>query len=109
LCVRYVWSHPEAVITQRLEARVRRDFGPADADVVLALLAEIGPDLVGLQEDLEQTERVLAAIVLVADGNSQRFLSAAESARRDWRNVLMGAELGNEGWRNRLAEVLGPA
>jgi hypothetical protein len=97
------------MITQRLEARVRRDFGPSDADVVLTMLAELCPDLPDFRKDSEGTERVLAAVVVFADGNSQRFLDAAALALIDWRDVLMAAGLANESWRNDLAEALGPA
>lgn len=97
------------MITQRLEARVRRDFGPSEADTVLAMLAELGLDLPDFQKNPEGMERVLAAVVLVADGNSQQFLSAAELALADGRDVLMEAGLAHENWQNRLVDVLGPA
>jgi hypothetical protein len=71
------------------------------------MLAELCPDL--NMQSPEGAERVLAAFVLLADGDSQELLSAAALALRDWRDVLMGAGLANENWRNRLAEMLGPA
>jgi hypothetical protein len=45
LCVRHGCSRTQAMISHRLEARVRRDFGPSEADVVLTVLAELCPDL----------------------------------------------------------------
>jgi hypothetical protein len=53
LRVRQVWDHHQVMITQRLEARVRRDFGPSEADVVLTMLAELCPEL----PDFRKTRR----------------------------------------------------
>jgi hypothetical protein len=51
----------------------------------------------------EEPERIQAAVVLLAGGDSRRFLSAA-----DWRDVLVAAGLAGADWRDRLAVALGP-
>jgi hypothetical protein len=90
----------------RLERRVRRDFpAPGSAQEVLRLLAEL-PHETG--DAAHGTERVQAAIVLVAKGDLARFRQALASSRRDWRDVLVAADLADDGWPARLAHELGP-
>jgi hypothetical protein len=88
--------------TQRLLDRIRRDFSPREAEAVIALLDELDDhdgDEIGL-------ERVQAAVVILARGDSRRFLAAAALATRDWRDVLVAAGLHHEDWQDRLTEAL---
>jgi len=93
------------MLTQRLVARVRRDFQPAGVDAVVGRLE--GLTLPFLEGDDEGTERVRAAVVLLADGDLRRLDEAAALAEQDWRDVLVAAGLANEDWRERLAAALG--
>ena len=89
------------MLTERLVAKVRRDFPAAEAETVLVMLesAGEGPDDSG-------RERVQAAVVVLADGDSGRFLDALALAGRDWRDVLVAAELAEADWRERVARLL---
>jgi hypothetical protein len=91
--------------TQRLVDKIRRDFSSKEADTVLELLDELGT--YGGELDDDQHERVQAAIVLFANGDSRRFLQALAWAEGDWRDALVQGELAHEDWPERLARALG--
>jgi hypothetical protein len=92
----------------RLERRVRRDFpGPGSADSVLQLLAEL-PRRAGYDPEALASERVRAAIVLLADGDAGRLRQEIDLALEDWRDVLAAAGLADEDWPARLDQELGP-
>ena len=90
------------VVTDRLAARVRMDFGES-ADEILRRLESLQLPLIESQGETG-LERVQAAIVLLAGGDFNRF---DKEARRDWRDVLVASGLGNEGWPGILDEALG--
>ena len=93
------------MVSNRLRAYVRRRFAPDEIGPIFNLLAE------AVYEEQESTaegiERIQAAIVLLADGDSQRFLQAVAMAQGDWRDVLVAADLAHEGWADRLKLALG--
>ncbi|HKV87702.1 MAG TPA: hypothetical protein VJT78_06875 [Candidatus Dormibacteraeota bacterium] len=86
-------------LTHRLLARIKRDFGPS-ADHLVDQLIDSGH---------QDSERVMAAIVLIAKGDPDHLRQAIELSRIDWRDVLVGGDLANEDWRDRLDSFLGPA
>lgn len=57
----------------------------------------------------EGIERLEAAMILSARGSVPRLQQAVALAELDWRDLLVGAGLGNEDWPTRLDEELGPA
>jgi hypothetical protein len=91
------------VVSRRLEAKVRSDFSAAEADDALRRLAAL--NLAGAEE--QSRERIEAAIVLLAKGNSFLFDYNVRVAETDWRDVLVFSGLGDEGWPARLDEELG--
>lgn len=94
-----------AAYETRLERRIRRDFPePGSAPEILRLLAELPSH----PEDYLGSERVHAAIVLLANGNLSRFRQALDLSRTDWRDVLMAAGLADEDWPDHLDRELGP-
>jgi RimJ/RimL family protein N-acetyltransferase len=90
--------------TPRLAARVRRDF-PDDAERILERLTELELPLA----EEQSRERILAAIVIAANGDRNALDYALRLASRDWRDVLVGAGLGNLDWPARLERELGRA
>lgn len=92
----------------RLERRIRRDFpAPGSAEGVLMRLAEL-PDQTGYADAVLVSERVQAAIVLLAAGDVGRFKQAIDLARADWRDILVAAGLAEEDWPKKLDRELGP-
>jgi hypothetical protein len=90
----------------RLSRRVRRDFPePGSADEVLRLLG----DLVFFPDDPAHSERVQAAVVILAGGNIARLKENIAEARFDWRDVLVAAGLASKDWPARLDAELGSA
>ena len=87
----------------RLADRVRRDFGPDEAAEVLAALEQVEFPL----GDLQDKERLLAAVVLLADGRREVFERAVALGRRDWRDLLVAAGLAHGDWPRRLDRELG--
>ncbi|RAY11211.1 hypothetical protein DPM19_31110 [Actinomadura craniellae] len=95
-------------MTERLERRVRRDFSePGSAEEVLRTLAEL-PGRAGYDAAHFASERVQAAVVLLAGGDFRRLRAALDLAVTDWRDVLVAAELAEGDWPARLDERLGP-
>lgn len=94
-----------SMISDRLQAYVRRYFPPDEVATILGLLAEAAYEEPG--DTAEGTERIQAAIVLLADGDSERFLQAVVMAQGDWRDVLVAAGLAHEGWAEQLKASLG--
>ena len=92
----------------RLERRIQHDFpAPGSANGIITALDRL-PDEAGYDPDHFRTERIRAAIVLLADGDLSRFREAVDLAKTDWRDLLMAAELAHADWPARLDEALGP-
>ena len=87
-------------LTPRLTAWVSEQFG-AEATFLLHQLAGFRSD-----GDRIPSERLLAAIAFVADGDG--LPAALDLARRDWRDVLVSAGLENDDWPAVLDDILGP-
>ncbi|MFF3562450.1 hypothetical protein ACFYXS_20660 [Streptomyces sp. NPDC002574] len=67
------------------------------------------PDAAGHDPELLASERVHAAVVLLAEGSVRRFHEAVRLALTDWRDLLVAAELAHESWPARLEAELGAA
>ncbi|MEU1414006.1 hypothetical protein [Streptomyces sp. NPDC005731] len=94
------------LISARLHERIRRDFPEPDAARgVVGALRVLG---VELEDSRQSTERLLAAAVVFAAGDVERFRLAVRLARADWRDLLMAGELGHEDWPRVLDAELGP-
>jgi len=83
-------------VSQRVRARVRREFG-ADADLVLE-------KLVRLHAEKQSPERHHAAVVLLARGDLARVEWASAI---DWRDAFVWSGLGTN-WERRIEEEFGP-
>jgi len=92
----------------RLEKRIQHDFpAPGAANGIITALDRL-PEEAGYGEDCLRSERVRAAIVLLANGTLSGFREAVELAKTDWRDLLVAAELAHEDWPARLDDALGP-
>ncbi|MBE8519647.1 hypothetical protein ILP97_19450 [Amycolatopsis sp. H6(2020)] len=90
----------------RLQRRIRRDFPePGSAPEIMRLLDDV-PRQTG--NKIHGSERVQAAIILLARGDIQRFRDAVTLSTQDWRDVLVAADLAHEDWPARLDWELGP-
>jgi len=87
-----------AEMSQRLRARLARDF-PAPSSA---------PELIRLVEVASDSERVQAAIVLAARGDLGMIRHGVALAAEDWRDVLVNGGLENEDWPAVLDRELGP-
>jgi hypothetical protein len=95
-------------ISVRLERRIQRDFcEPGSAAEIIRMLDNL-PDTVGYDAEHFASERVQAAIVLLARGSVSGFHEAVGLARTDWRDLLVAAELAVSDWPDRLQAELGP-
>ena len=93
------------MVSDRLQAFVRQSTRPDEVETILSLLADAVPREPG--DTVEGIERVQAAVVLLSDRNSQRFLEALTMAQQDWRDVLVAAQLAHDDWPDRLNAALG--
>jgi hypothetical protein len=57
--------------------------------------------------DAGDSERIQAAIVIVASGQLGRLTDAIALAQTDWRDILVDAGLADDDWRQRLDSLLG--
>ncbi|MEH0846180.1 hypothetical protein V6U81_27755 [Micromonospora sp. CPCC 205711] len=89
-------------ISPRLRRRINADF-PQHADVVIDRLHSLDQLVADSRQD---PERIFAAIVRLAHGRLDKLDRASRLAREDWRDLLVGADFGNEDWRARLAAWL---
>ena len=65
------------------------------------------PQRGGYDEDILASERVQAAIVLVAGGEIGRLRQMLDLATADWRDLLVAAGLAHDDWPQRLTAELG--
>ncbi len=86
-----------AAITQRIEARVRREFAPGAAEQMLRQLE-------ALSAAKQSPERLHAAVVLLARGDLDR---AEWASKIDWRDAFVWSGLGSN-WEERVDEEFGP-
>lgn len=91
------------VVSPRLTRWIIANFPAGTSAEVLRHMAELPPAAAGGQD----SERIQAAMVLDANGSFQAFRQRLELAAIDWRDLLVGAGLGDEGWQRRLDAVLG--
>jgi hypothetical protein len=94
--------------SSRLARRVQHDFPkPAAGQHVLQLLTQL-PHRAGYEPEVFTSERVQAALIVLANGDIRRLYQAVGLAMRDWRDLLVAAGLANEDWPDRLDHELGP-
>jgi hypothetical protein len=96
-------------LSPRLQRRIQASF-PRQVEPVTATLARLQHDLFANDPaDPAGDERILAAVVLLANGDLQGIDSAVALARTDWRDLLVAAKLEHADWPSRLDAELGPA
>jgi hypothetical protein len=88
-------------LTPRVERRVQQDF-PGEFQLVDDILSR-------LRVDTSEPERVVAAVVLAADGELTGLVRAVELANDRPNELLVEAELAHPDWPQRLDDTLGPA
>jgi hypothetical protein len=86
-------------LTPRLTARIGQDF-PGRLDEVVEALQQAN---IGNQD----RERILASVILGADGDMLRLQQAVALSQLDWRDLLVGAGLANADWPQRLDAEFG--
>jgi hypothetical protein len=64
--------------------------------------------LAGAWSGNQDRERVLAAVVFIAEGDIDRLRRAIGESQRDWRDVLVAGGLANGDWPTILDIELGP-
>jgi hypothetical protein len=84
-------------ISDRLVARIARDFPEPGSSTEVARLVEAASD----------SERIQAAIVLGSRGDLHRLQQLIELTKVDWRDTLVDGGLANEDWPQRLERELG--
>ncbi|MFD3804255.1 hypothetical protein ACFWSF_24530 [Streptomyces sp. NPDC058611] len=97
------------VVTERLHRRIRSDFPDEQAargvaGALRALVADLGAG--GMHGT--SAERLAAAVLFVARGDVRRLRTAVATAKTDWRDLLVSAELATADWPTRLDGELGP-
>jgi hypothetical protein len=91
------------LVTQRVSERVSRDFKPSQRAEAAYLLASL--DL-GRHDSQAGDERIHSAMLLIANGNVDRLLDAASLAETDWRDLLVTADLADDGWQEKVDRFL---
>ena len=91
----------DAGLTARVRARIRRDLPDRHDDVQKVLESANSGN--------QDRERVVAAIILSANGDLRWLHQAVELSRLDWRDVLVNGGLAHEDWPQRLDAEFGKA
>jgi hypothetical protein len=103
-------------VPTRLQRRVDHDFAaPGSSASVRKMLVALVVDLAGdnLRGPAAASwhawgERVCTAVTVLAAGDVGRLRNAIESARTDWRDLLVAADLADDSWPAQLDRMLGP-
>lgn len=82
--------------------RIHSDF-PQHAETVMARLHALDALVSGSRQE---PERLHTALILLAAGRLDLLDLAADLARRDWRDLLVAAELADGDWEQRIDEHL---
>lgn len=93
------------MVTPRVERYTRQRFDEADAELVLSALR----DWRIAYESEPPSERLIAAVVLAADGSLGGVDDAFRLAEQDWRDLLVAAGLQHDDWGMVLDSRLGAA
>jgi hypothetical protein len=92
------------MLTERIERYVRGAFDASEVDLVLDALAEwripYEPD--------PPSERLIAAVVFMADGRLEGVDAAFKLAEQDWRDLLVAGDVAHGDWPEQLDARLGP-
>jgi hypothetical protein len=91
-------------ISARLKHRIQTDF-PHHTRAVLERLQSLGSLIARSRQD---EERILGAVLILADGRLDRLEAALALARMDWRDLLVSADMAEATWPGRLGEWLNP-
>jgi molecular chaperone GrpE (heat shock protein) len=91
-------------LPSRIKRRISRDYPQGDQKAVEEILLDLMEYLENRGAD---TERILAATLLDAEGQTDQLLSAVQLARIDFRDILMGSGLEHADWRDRLDSEFG--
>ena len=92
-------------VSPRLTRWIEQHFPPGSAEPVLQTLRELPAGVIGGQDP----ERIQASLVIRTGGDWHAFQQRLALAQTDWRDALVGADLGSGDWRERLDAVLGAA
>ncbi|MBB5872623.1 hypothetical protein F4553_006057 [Allocatelliglobosispora scoriae] len=84
--------------------RIRTDF-PHHTGAVLERLQTLGNLIARSRQD---EERILGAVIILADGRLDRLEEALALAKLDWRDLLVAADMAEATWPGRLGEWLNP-
>ncbi|MFG3048994.1 hypothetical protein ACGFZR_29225 [Streptomyces sp. NPDC048241] len=93
------------VVSARLVRRVRRDF--PDAEEARGVVGALRGLAVELADSRQSAERLMAAVLLVAQGDVRGVRSAVLLGRTDWRDLLVAGGLAIKGWPEVLEAELG--
>ena len=76
-----------------IDAKIDDDFPPARRDEARAILGQLDTDLTDLGGG--DHRRVLRCVLHLARGDIGRLQVFSDEARKDWRDVIVWAELGD--------------
>ena len=91
------------MISPRLTRWIRANFPSGSAEPVLQTLRDLPHTVIAGQDP----ERIQASLVIRTGGDWHAFEERLALAKMDWRDSLVGSDLGNEDWPQRLDAVLG--
>lgn len=90
------------MLTRRLRRHIELSFPPGQAEAVVEQLNSWSIPY----ERENPSERLLAAVVLLADGDPKRLAVGIRIADHDWRDLLIAAELAHTDWEQQLEQRL---
>jgi hypothetical protein len=90
-------------VSSRLSRWILASFPIGSGEEVVRQLTDLSDAVAGGQD----RERIQAAMALGTNGSQEAFRQRVELASIDWRDLLVGAGLGEGDWPRRLDATLG--
>lgn len=88
-------------ISTEMISLIESRFSPTDASSILSAIASLD------EQDFEHQDpdRIAGAILVLVKRRISNLAAIIESAKTDWRDLLMGAGLADDDWTFRLEET----
>jgi hypothetical protein len=86
----------------RVLARVDADFAPSERPVAVDLIRSVCLDSWKIAQPTSGRDRLAAAMLILAEGRIEGLQKAVALANRDWRDLLVAAQLAQPDWPERV-------
>lgn len=94
-------------LSPRVEEFIERNFPAGEAAAIRDKLASLEGEVSDKGDKF--SERIASAILILIKGGASDIDSEVAQAKKDWRDTLVEAGLGNKDWPVKVDALLGPS